>query len=90
MRLPRKQYWSGLPFPSPGDLPDPGIEPMSLVSSELAGGFFTSVPPGKPYIYICVFFNCINIYNIYLSVIYCLFYLLYIYNINYIYIIHTI
>ena len=40
--------WSGLPFPPPGDLPDPGIEPMSLVSPALAGGFFTIAPPGKP------------------------------------------
>ena len=36
-----------LPFPLPGDLPDPGIEPVSLVSPALAGGVFTSVPPGK-------------------------------------------
>ena len=35
-------YWSGLPFPSPGDLPDPGIEPMSLFSPVLACEFFTS------------------------------------------------
>ena len=41
----RQEYWSGLPFPSPGDLPDPGIESASLV---LAGGFFTIEPPGKP------------------------------------------
>ena len=39
---------SELPFPSPGDLPDPGTEPRSLVSPVLAGGFFTTVPPGKP------------------------------------------
>ena len=32
MRFPRQEYWSGLPFPSPGDLPDPGIEPASPVS----------------------------------------------------------
>ena len=38
----RQEYWSGLPFPTPGDLPDPGIEPMSPVSSALAGGFFTT------------------------------------------------
>ena len=43
--FPRQKHWSGLPFPSPGDLPDPGIEPRSLA---LAGGFFTSEPPGKP------------------------------------------
>ena len=42
----RQEYWSGLPFPSLGDLPDPGIEPKS---SALAGKFFTSVPPRKPY-----------------------------------------
>ena len=38
----------GLPFPSPGDLPDPGIEPESLVSPALAGRFFTPAPPGVP------------------------------------------
>ena len=38
----RQEYWSGLPFLTPGDLPDPGIEPMSLVSPALAGGFFTT------------------------------------------------
>ena len=36
-----QEYWSGLPFPPPGDLPDPGIEPASLESPALAGGFFT-------------------------------------------------
>ena len=39
MEFSRQGYWSGLPFPSPGDLPDPGIEPESLA---LAGGFFTT------------------------------------------------
>ena len=37
-----QEYWSGLPFPSPGDLPDPGIKPTSLVSPALASGFFTT------------------------------------------------
>ena len=37
----RHEYWSGLPCPSPGNLPDPGIEPVSLTSRVLAGGFFT-------------------------------------------------
>ena len=41
----RQEQWSGLPFPSPGDLPDPGIEP---VSPALAGGFFTTEAPRKP------------------------------------------
>ena len=55
MGFPRQGYWSGLPFPSPGDHPDPGIKPMSLVSSALAGGCFTTEPPGKPtYLLPCV------------------------------------
>ena len=45
MGFPRQEYWSGLPFPSPGDLPGPGIEPLSPA---LAGKFFTPEPPGKP------------------------------------------
>ena len=40
MGFPRQGYWSGLPFPSPGDLSDPGLEPRSPVSPVLAGGFF--------------------------------------------------
>ena len=48
----RPEHWSRLPLPTPGDLPDPGIKPMSLVSPALAGGFFTAVPPGKPRCYI--------------------------------------
>ena len=48
MGFPRQEYWSGLPFPSPGDLPDPGVEYVSLV---LVGGFFTTKPPGKPCFY---------------------------------------
>ena len=42
MGLSRQEYWSGFPFPTPGDLPDPGTEPMSLASPVLAGGFFTT------------------------------------------------
>ena len=42
MGFPRQEYWSGVPFSSPGDLPDPGIEPTSLMSPALADGFFTS------------------------------------------------
>ena len=47
MGFPRQEYWSGLPFPSPGDLPDPGIESKSPASPELAGGLFTTEPPGN-------------------------------------------
>ena len=43
MRFPRQEHWSGLPFPPPGDLPDPGIEPKS-VAPALAGRFFTTEP----------------------------------------------
>ena len=48
MGFPRQEYWGGLPFPSPGDLPDPGIKPRSPMSPALAGGFFTSEPPREP------------------------------------------
>ena len=44
MGFPRQEYWSGLPLPPPGDLPNPGIEPTSSVSLALAGGFFTTAP----------------------------------------------
>ena len=47
MGFSRQEYWSGLP--TPGDLPDPGIEPTSPAASALAGGFFTTEPPGKPF-----------------------------------------
>ena len=42
MGFSRQESWSGLPCPPPGDLPDPGIEPMSLMSPALTGGFFTT------------------------------------------------
>ena len=42
--FPRQEYWSGLPFPSPGDLPDPRVEPVSYT----AGRCFTVEPPGRP------------------------------------------
>ena len=45
MGFSRQEYWSALPFPPPGDLPDPEIEP---VSPALAGGFFPAEPPGSP------------------------------------------
>ena len=48
MGFPRQEYWSGLPFPPPGDLPDPGIEPLSLISPALADGFFSTESLGKP------------------------------------------
>ena len=44
----RQEYWSALPFPIPGNFPDPRFEPTSLVSPALAGKFFNTVPMGRP------------------------------------------
>ena len=55
-RIFQQEYWSILPFPPPGDLPDPGIEHKSPVSPALAGGFFITEPPGNTsYIGHCYF-----------------------------------
>ena len=51
MGFSRQEYWSGLPFPPPGDLPNPGIEPESPTSPAVAGGLFTTAPPAKPIAY---------------------------------------
>ena len=51
MGFPRQEYWSGLPFPSPGDLPDPVIKP---ISPTLAGRFLTTKPPGCVCVCVCV------------------------------------
>ena len=48
MEFSWQEYWSWFPFPSPGDLPNPGIEPMSLESPALTGVSFITVPPWKP------------------------------------------
>ena len=55
MGFPRQESWSGLPFPSPGDLSDPEIKPASPA---LAGGFFTVVPPGKPLLFLHQLMHC--------------------------------
>ena len=47
----RQEYWRGLLFPPPGNLPNPGIKPVSPAAPALAGGFFTTEPPGKPIIF---------------------------------------
>ena len=49
MEFSRQEYWSGLPLPTPGDLPDAGIEPSSLAFPALTGKFFTTVPPKRQY-----------------------------------------
>ena len=54
MGFSRQEYWNGLPFLPPGDLPNPGIEPVSLMSPVLAGGFFTTSATWEaqsPYVY---------------------------------------
>ena len=64
MGFPRQEYWSRLTFASPGDPPYLGIEPVSLA---LAGGFFTTEPPGKPCVYMYMYvymYMCITI-NVY-------------------------
>ena len=48
MEFSRQEYWNGLPFPTPGNLSNPGTEPKSLVFPALAGGFFTTAALGKP------------------------------------------
>ena len=50
MEFSRQEHWSGFPFLSPGDLPDPGIEPASPASLVLTGRFFTTEPPWKPHL----------------------------------------
>ena len=49
MEFSRQEYWHGLPFPTPGDLPNPGTEPMAPATPALAGRFFTIEPLGKPF-----------------------------------------
>ena len=63
MGFSREEYWSGLPFPPPGDLPDPGIKPVFLASPALAGGFFTTSAPWEAMIigtYTTIYFYKVN------------------------------
>ena len=66
MGFPRQEYWSGLLCPLPGDLPNPGIKPVSPACPALAGGlasgFFTSEPWENPSIHMCVCV-CIDMYS---------------------------
>ena len=54
MGFPRQECWNGLPFPAPGHLPHPGMEPESPVSCALAAGFFITESPGKPYLWVAI------------------------------------
>ena len=66
---PWEEYWSGLPFPTPGDLPNPGIEPASLASPALAGRFFTTAPPrhylgGRNLLFFKLQYNKFKVYRV--------------------------
>ena len=58
----RQEYWGGVPFPTPRDLPNSGIEPESLMSSALAGRIFTLMPPGSPLICMLILKFLIHIF----------------------------
>ena len=63
MEFSRQEYQSEVPFPTPGDLPDPGIEPQSLVSPGLAGRFFTTSATWEAtgyFIQVKMYYKCIN------------------------------
>ena len=62
--ISQQEYWTGLPFPPPGDLPNSGIKSVSLESPALAGGFFTAAPPGKPFNLSTVDILCQMMYSI--------------------------
>ena len=62
MEFSRQGYWSEVPFPTPGDLPIPGIDPASLVSSALAGRFFTTSATWEARS--VIYFNSICIYSL--------------------------
>ena len=53
----RQNCWSRLPFPTLGDFPNPGIKPLSLASPALAGGFFTTAPLGKSFVFLLLGFK---------------------------------
>ena len=65
----RQEYWNGLPCPAPEDLPNPRIEPMSLPSPALAGGFFTTSATWKAWSYVsvcvcvCVHTQCVRVHT---------------------------
>ena len=58
MGFSRQEYWSGLPCPPPGDLPHPGIEPMSLMSPALIDGFFTTIAPWEAQVWAMLRYSC--------------------------------
>ena len=63
MGFSRQEYWSGLRFPSPGDLPNPGTEPTSSATLALAGRFFTTEPPFSSLQFSSVAQSCLTLCN---------------------------
>ena len=61
MEFSRQEYWSRFPFPIAEDLPDPGVEPVSLVSPALSDAFFTTMPPGNPLLLLYVIIKVVGI-----------------------------
>ena len=73
MGFPRQEYWNELPFPSPGDLPDPGV-------FCIAGRFFTVVPPRKPlseFVFLYYFCVCFDLFAFFLPFAFCLHFVFY-------------
>ena len=68
MGFPRQEYWSGLPFPSTGDLPNPGMEPASPVSHALQEDSLPADPLGKSIIFVLELVDKSNLVNRYLSI----------------------
>ena len=68
MGFSRQEYWSGLPFPTPGDLSNPGIKPTSPKDPALAGGLLTTEPPGKPMVFYYSSSNELHHYSYLISV----------------------
>ena len=65
MEFPRQEYWSGLLFPTPEDLPDPGIKPASPASPALAGGFFTTSTNYYVECFLCIYWGDHMIFILY-------------------------
>ena len=61
MEVSRQEYWSGVPFPTAGDLPNPRVKPTSLVSPALAGEFFTTMPLTILYLSVIILFGGFNL-----------------------------
>ena len=75
MGFSRQEYWRGLPCPPPGDLPNPGIEPMSLTAPVCQASSLPLVPAGTPYTCICslLVFSSVVVYHRIFNIVLCLY-----------------